>query len=164
MFILFLFVFYYYCTTFDTSFIFTKNQTLQNVFFVTVTMRWHIGIKTHEIWKFKVNILCQKMFESFYFFIEEYQFKTTIFDDFNFKSILLIKSCPIFGNTVLSQQGCKWQVGRVGNCLPRFRQPVTPLSALQLSKKHFVTFHFLVKMNLVLDVVQINATTLIWLP
>ena len=30
------------CTTVDTSFIFTKNKkTLQNVFLISVTLRWH---------------------------------------------------------------------------------------------------------------------------
>ena len=60
------------------------------------------------------------------------------FDNFNFKSILLLKWCPIFGDTVLFH---------------RYRY----------KKKHFAIFDFLVKMSLVLDVVHINATTLIWL-
>ena len=57
------------CLTVDTSFIFTKkNQMLQNGFFISVMLRWYSGIKNHEIWTFKVNFLCQKMSESFYFF------------------------------------------------------------------------------------------------
>jgi hypothetical protein len=57
-----------------------KNQMLQNGFLISVTLRWHSGVKNHEIWTFKVNFLCQKMSESFYFFfIEEYQFRTTFF-------------------------------------------------------------------------------------
>ena len=42
-----------------------KNQILQNVFLISVTQRWHSGVKNHEIWIFKVNFLCQKMSKSF---------------------------------------------------------------------------------------------------
>ena len=42
-----------------------KNQMLQNVFLISVTLRWHSGVKNHEIWTFKVNFLCQKTSESF---------------------------------------------------------------------------------------------------
>ena len=35
--------------------LFNKNQMLQNGFFyISVTLRWHGGIKNHEIWTFKV--------------------------------------------------------------------------------------------------------------
>jgi hypothetical protein len=54
---------------------------LQYVFFISATLRWHSGVKNYEIWTFKVNFLGQKMSESFliFFFIEEYQFRTTFF-------------------------------------------------------------------------------------
>ena len=39
---------------------FKKNQMLQNVFLISVTLRWHSGFENHEIWTFKVNFLCQK--------------------------------------------------------------------------------------------------------
>ena len=42
-----------------------KNQMFQNVFLISVTMRWHSGVENHEIWTFKVNFLCQKTSESF---------------------------------------------------------------------------------------------------
>ena len=41
-----------------------KNQMLQNGFMISVTLRWHSGVKNHEIWTFKVNFLCQKTSES----------------------------------------------------------------------------------------------------
>ena len=57
------------CLTVDTRFIFTKkNQMLQNVFLISVMLRWHSVIKNHKICTFKVNFLCQKTPESFYFF------------------------------------------------------------------------------------------------
>ena len=43
-----------------------KNQTLQNGSLISVTLRWHSGVKNHEIWTFKVNFLCQKLSESFF--------------------------------------------------------------------------------------------------
>ena len=43
-----------------------KNQMLQNGFLISVTLRWHSGVKNHEILTFKVNFLCQKTSESFY--------------------------------------------------------------------------------------------------
>ena len=42
-----------------------KNQMLQNVFLIFVTLRWHSSVENHEIWTFKVNFLCQKTSESF---------------------------------------------------------------------------------------------------
>ena len=42
-----------------------KNQMLQNGFLISVTLRWHSGVKNHEIWTFKVNFLSQKTSESF---------------------------------------------------------------------------------------------------
>ena len=42
-----------------------SNQTLQNGFLKSVTLRWHSGVENHEIWTFKVNFLCQKTSESF---------------------------------------------------------------------------------------------------
>jgi hypothetical protein len=65
------------CTTVDTSFIFTKNQTLQNGFLISVTPKWHSGIKNQEVLTFKVNFLCQKHLNLSIFFIEECQCKTT---------------------------------------------------------------------------------------
>ena len=44
---------------------FTKNQMLQIFFLISVMLRWHSGVKNHEIWTFKVNFLCQKMSKSF---------------------------------------------------------------------------------------------------
>ena len=53
------------CTV-DTCFIFAKkNQILQNVLLISVMLRWHSGVKNHEIWTFKVNFLFQKTSESF---------------------------------------------------------------------------------------------------
>ena len=53
------------CLKVDTSFIFTqKNQTLQNVFFISLMLRWHSDIKNHEICTIKVNFLCKKTSES----------------------------------------------------------------------------------------------------
>ena len=42
-----------------------KYQMLQNGFLISVMLRWHSGVKNHEIWTFKVNFLCQKTSESF---------------------------------------------------------------------------------------------------
>ena len=53
------------CLTVDKSFIFTENQMFWNGFLISVSLRWHSGIKNHEIWMFKVNFLYQKMSESF---------------------------------------------------------------------------------------------------
>ena len=51
----------------QTSFL-QKNQMLQNGFLISVSLKRHIGVKNHEIWTLKVNFLCQKTSESFYFF------------------------------------------------------------------------------------------------
>ena len=73
------------CLTVDTSFIFSKKSNVQNGFLISVTLRWHSGVKKHEIWTFKVNFLRQKTTESFsFFFIEEYQFRTTFFVKYMF--------------------------------------------------------------------------------
>ena len=53
------------CLTVDTSFIFSKNRTLQIVLLISVMLRWHSGVKNHKIWTFRVNFLCQKTSESF---------------------------------------------------------------------------------------------------
>ena len=42
-----------------------KNQMLQNVFLISVPLRWSRGIENHEIWTFKGNFLCQKMSKPF---------------------------------------------------------------------------------------------------
>ena len=34
-----------------------RNQMLQNVFLIFLTLRWHSGAKNHEILTFKVNFL-----------------------------------------------------------------------------------------------------------
>ena len=44
------------CLTVDTSFILKKNQILRNVLLISVTLRWHSGVKKHEIWTFKESI------------------------------------------------------------------------------------------------------------
>ena len=44
---------------------FLKNQMLQNLFLISVMLRWHSGVENHEIWTFKVNFLYQKTSESF---------------------------------------------------------------------------------------------------
>jgi hypothetical protein len=75
-----------------------KNQMLKNVFLISVTLRWHSGIENHEIWTSKnVRIFLKKNF------IEEYQFRTTFFDNFKIERLLFLKWRLIFGGTVLSQ-------------------------------------------------------------
>ena len=53
---------------FETSSIFTKyiKHCKMGFFLISVTLRWHSGVKSHEIWTFKVNCLCQKMSRSFH--------------------------------------------------------------------------------------------------
>ena len=45
----------------QAEFLQKKYQMLQNIFLISVTLRWHSGVKNHEIWTF----LCQKTSESF---------------------------------------------------------------------------------------------------
>ena len=60
----------------QASFLQKKNHVLQNVFFIPVMLRWHSGVKNHEIWTFQVKKLLNLSKKNF---IEEYQFRTTFF-------------------------------------------------------------------------------------
>ena len=120
-----------------------KNQTIQNVFLISVTVRWHSSIKNHEIWTFQVNFLCQT-FESYHFFFSlksinlEPHFCKIHFLIISIKKHCILKWRPIFGNTVLSQ---------------RYRYQKNILQCLI----------FFVKMKLVSTMVHINTTTSICL-
>ena len=64
-------------------------------------------VKKSQNWTFKVNFLFQKSSESFYFFSMKnkslgahFLFKW-FFGNFNFKTPLLLRSCPIFDETQL---------------------------------------------------------------
>jgi hypothetical protein len=62
--------------------------------------------KSPNLLTFKMNFLCQKLSESFsiFFFIKEYQFRSTFFViDKIFKSLYLLKWCPIFDTSPLTQ-------------------------------------------------------------
>ena len=72
---------------------FQKNKSLQNVFLISVMLRWHSDVKDNEIWTFKVNFLCQKMSESFYFFFHlQISIKDHIFCKIHFLMISIFKS------------------------------------------------------------------------
>ena len=62
-----------------------------------------VGVKCLNL-TFKNNFLCQKLSESFwFFFIEEYEFRSTFLITSIFKSIYFLKWCPIFDSLPLLQ-------------------------------------------------------------
>ena len=81
------------CLTVDTSFIFKKkNQMLLDVFLISPMLRWYNDIKNHKNWTLKVNFCMSKTSKSPNFFlIEEYQFKTIFFANFDFKVFFFTK-------------------------------------------------------------------------
>ena len=80
-----------------------NNQPLKK--FLSLMVIWVKVVKNGKILTFKVNFLCQKLSESFYFFfIEEYDLRCTLFcyriflKTSIFKPLYFLKWRPIFDN------------------------------------------------------------------
>ena len=61
-----------------------KTQMLQKMFFISVTLRWHSGVKNHEIWTFKVNFSLKDIKLGPHL-------KKIIFDNFKIEQLLFLK-------------------------------------------------------------------------